>query len=80
MIVSFAWVPYVQTWVACLYRLYGLPEENPEVFRDFEGYRSVFSTVRVQRLKGMMDEIDWMNAVGYRYVPLPLKCNVGGGG
>jgi hypothetical protein len=69
IILSFAFVPYrVNTWVACLSRLYGEPEVNPAVFKGFEllDHRSFFSTNRITRLSSINAEVDWMNAVGYR--------------
>jgi hypothetical protein len=71
IILSFAFVPYnMNTWVACLSRLYGEPEANPAVFKGFErlNHRSFFSTNRVTLLSGINAEVDWMNAIGYRQV------------
>lgn len=66
VILSFAFVPVIKVWVACLNLLSGLPEPDPPVFRDFEGPQSVYTTKRVTNLTGVMSEIDWMNAPGYR--------------
>lgn len=71
IILSFAFVPYnINTWVACLSRLYGEPETNPAVFKGFErlDHRSFFSTNRVTLLSGINSEVDWMNTIGYRQV------------
>jgi hypothetical protein len=69
IILSFAFVPYgINSWVACLSRLYGEPEANPEVFKGFEkeDSRSLYSTNRITPLSGINSEVDWMNEVGYR--------------
>ena len=69
IILSFAFVPYnLNTWVACLSRLYGEPEANPAVFKGFESLdnTSFYSTNRITPLSGINAEVDWMNAIGYR--------------
>ena len=67
VILSFAFVPFIKVWVACLNLLSGLPEPSSPVFKDFEAPQSIFTTKRVANLTGIMSEIDWMNAPGYRY-------------
>jgi hypothetical protein len=69
IILSFAFVPYnMNTWVACLSRLYGEPEANPKVFKGFESqdHRSFYSTNRITNLTRINAEVDWMNQVGFR--------------
>jgi hypothetical protein len=69
IILSFAFVPYnLNTWVACLSRLYGEPEANPTVFQGFESldHTSFYATNRITRLSSINAEVDWMNAEGYR--------------
>jgi len=69
IILSFAFVPYnLNTWVACLSRLYGEPEPNPPVFKGFQSLdnQSFYDTNRITRLSGIHAEVDWMNQVGYR--------------
>jgi hypothetical protein len=69
IILSFAFVPYnINTWVACLSRLYGEPEANPTVFKGFESQdnKSFYTTNRITNLTGINAEVDWMNQVGFR--------------
>jgi hypothetical protein len=66
IILSFAFVPTGRIWVACLNLLSTLPEPDPPVFKGFEDLTHVYTTKRHTNLTGVMSEIDWMNAIGYR--------------
>lgn len=69
IILSFAAVPYgVNTWIACLNRLYGKPEADSAIFKGFatQNSKSVYSTSRITPLSGINAEVDGMNVAGFR--------------
>jgi len=66
IVISFALVPIINVYVACVNLIYLLPQPNPLVFKDFEAYKSIYSTTRITNLTGVVSEIDWMNTIGYR--------------
>lgn len=76
IILTFVFVPYnINTWVACLNRVYGAPDPDPAVFQGFaaQDRRSIHSTNRITTLSGINAEVDGMNIPGFRYVPIILQ-------
>jgi hypothetical protein len=66
IIASFVWSHQVDTYMFVTTLVYSKPEHEPPVFEKFKGFKSVYSSTKIQDFTGVYNETNEFNEAGRR--------------
>jgi hypothetical protein len=71
--IFFSWLPVQRAYLSGTTILYSRPEVNPPVFQDLASLKPIYNTNRLANMSDFAEEVENMNFIGFRLVPLRLR-------